>query len=178
MAFAIAATHKSLSREMLLASLKGTVRTSAMIMLVVIGAYVLNFVLTAAGVSRALQMFLQNLGFGALATLMVIVLIYIVLGFFIETLSLMVATIPIVVPIIVELGYDKVWFGILMIILVEMALITPPVGLNLYVVQGARKSGSFSDVIVGVIPYALAMLVMVGLLIIFPMIALYLPTYL
>ena len=178
MAFAIAATHKSLSREMLLASLKGTVRTSAMIMLVVIGAYVLNFVLTAAGVSRALQMFLQNLGFGALATLIVIVLIYIVLGFFIETLSLMVATIPIVVPIIVELGYDKVWFGILMIILVEMALITPPVGLNLYVVQGARKSGSFSDVIVGVIPYALAMLVMVGLLIIFPMIALYLPTYL
>ena len=172
MAFAIAATHKSLSREMLLASLKGTVRTSAMIMLVVIGAYVLNFVLTAAGVSRALQMFLQNLGFGALATLMVIVLIYIVLGFFIETLSLMVATIPIVVPIIVELGYDKVWFGILMIILVEMALITPPVGLNLYVVQGARKSGSFSDVIVGVIPYALAMLVMVGLLIIFPMLSL------
>ena len=178
MAFAIAATHKSLSRKMLLASLKGTVLTSAMIMLVVIGAYVLNFVLTAAGVSRALQMFLQNLGFGALATLMVIVLIYIVLGFFIETLSLMVATIPIVVPIIVELGYAKVWFGILMIILVVMALITTPVGLNLYVVQGARKSGSFSDVIVGVIPYALAMLVMVGLLIIFPMIALYLPTYL
>jgi C4-dicarboxylate transporter DctM subunit len=109
---------------------------------------------------------------------MVIVLMYIVLGFFIETLSLMVATIPIVVPIIVELGYDKVWFGILMIILVEMALITPPVGLNLYVVQGARKSGSFSDVMIGVIPYALTMLVMVGLLILFPFIALYLPTHL
>jgi tripartite ATP-independent transporter DctM subunit len=178
MAFAIAASHRAISREMLIASLTGTVRTSAMIMLVVIGAYVLNFVLTASGVSRALQMFLQNLGFGALATLMVIVLMYIVLGFFIETLSLMVATIPIVVPIIVELGYDKVWFGILMIILVEMALITPPVGLNLYVVQGARKSGSFSDVMIGVIPYALTMLVMVGLLILFPFIALYLPTHL
>jgi C4-dicarboxylate transporter DctM subunit len=178
MAFAIAASHRAISREMLIASLTGTVRTSAMIMLVVIGAYVLNFVLTASGVSRALQMFLQNLGFGALATLLVIVLMYIVLGFFIETLSLMVATIPIVVPIIVELGYDKVWFGILMIILVEMALITPPVGLNLYVVQGARKSGSFSDVMIGVIPYALTMLVMVGLLILFPFIALYLPTHL
>ncbi len=178
MAFAIAASHRAISREMLIASLTGTVRTSAMIILVVIGAYVLNFVLTASGVSRALQMFLQNLGFGALATLMVIVLMYIVLGFFIETLSLMVATIPIVVPIIVELGYDKVWFGILMIILVEMALITPPVGLNLYVVQGARKSGSFSDVMIGVIPYALTMLVMVGLLILFPFIALYLPTHL
>ena len=178
MAFAIAASHRAISREMLIASLTGTVRTSAMIIVVVIGAYVLNFVLTASGVSRALQMFLQNLGFGALATLMVIVLMYIVLGFFIETLSLMVATIPIVVPIIVELGYDKVWFGILMIILVEMALITPPVGLNLYVVQGARKSGSFSDVMIGVIPYALTMLVMVGLLILFPFIALYLPTHL
>jgi len=176
MAFLISATHKAITREMLILSLKGTVRTSAMIMLVVIGAYVLNFVLTAAGVSRALQDFLQGLGVGALATLLIIVLMYIVLGFFIETLSLMVATIPIVVPIIVQLGYDKVWFGILMIILVEMALITPPVGLNLYVVQGVRQSGRFSDVMIGVIPYALAMLAMVGLLILYPSIALLLPS--
>ncbi len=178
MAFVIAAMHKAITRDMLTDSLKGTVRTTAMIMLVVIGAYVLNFVLTAAGVSRALQEFLQNLGMGALATLMVIVLMYIVLGFFIETLSLMVATIPIVVPIVAELGYDKIWFGILMIILVEMALITPPVGLNLYVVQGARQSGRFSDVMIGVIPYAIAMLVMVGLLIAYPSIALFLPSIL
>ena len=176
MAFFIAATQKAISRKMLVESLKGTVRTTAMIMLVVIGAYVLNFVLTAAGVSRALQEFLQGLGWGALATLLVIVLIYIVLGFFIETLSLMVATIPIVVPIIVQLGYDKLWFGILMIILVEMALITPPVGLNLYVVQAVRRSGPFTDVMIGVIPYAIAMLAMVGLLILFPAIALYLPS--
>jgi len=175
MAFAIAAAQKAISMEMLVESLKGTMRTTAMIMLVVIGAYVLNFVLTASGVSRALQDFLQNLGLGPLATLMVIILIYIVLGFFIETLSLMVATIPIVVPIIVQLGYDKLWFGILMIILVEMALITPPVGLNLYVVQAVRKSGRFTDVMIGVIPYAIAMLVMVGLLVLFPTIALFLP---
>jgi len=175
MAFVIAASQKALSRQMLVDSLKGTVRTTSMIMLVVIGAYVLNFVLTAAGVSGALRDFLQNLGLDPLSTLMVIILMYIVLGFFIETLSLMVATIPIVVPIIVQLGYDKLWFGILMIILVEMALITPPVGLNLYVVQAARKSGRFTDVMIGVIPYAIAMLLMVGLLILFPVIALYLP---
>ena len=108
--------------------------------------------------------------------LLVIVLIYIVLGFFIETLSLMVATIPIVVPIIVGLGYDPIWFGILMILLVEMALITPPVGLNLYVVQGVRKSGPFTDVMIGAIPYAITMLFMAGLLILFPAIALFLPT--
>ena len=176
MAFVIAATQKAITKDMLIESLKGTVRTTAMIMLVVIGAYVLNFVLTAAGVSRALQDFLQGLGWGPLATLLVIILIYIVLGFFIETLSLMVATIPIVVPIIVQLEYDKIWFGILMIILVEMALITPPVGLNLYVVQAVRRSGPFTDVMIGVIPYALAMLAMVGLLILFPAIALYLPS--
>lgn len=175
MAFLIAATQKAITKDMLVESLKGTVRTTAMIMLVVIGAYVLNFVLTAAGVSRALQEFLQDLGWGALATLLVIVLIYIILGFFIETLSLMVATIPIIVPVIVQLGYDKLWFGILMIILVEMALITPPVGLNLYVVQGVRKKGPFTDVMIGVIPYAIAMLAMVGLLILFPAIALFLP---
>lgn len=178
MAFLIALLQRALSFRLILESLKGTVRTTAMIMLVVIGAYVLNFVLTAAGVSSALQGFLQGLGLGPLETLLVIILMYIVLGFFIETLSLMVATIPIVVPIIVQLGYDPLWFGILMIMLVEMALITPPVGLNLYVVQAARKSGSFSDVMIGVIPYAIAMLVMVGLLVLFPAIALYLPTHL
>ncbi len=178
MAFAIAATQKAITRQMLIESLKGTVKTTAMIMLVVIGAYVLNFVLTAAGVSRALQDFLQGLGWSPLAMLLVIVLIYIVLGFFIETLSLMVATIPIVVPIVVGLGYDPLWFGILMILLVEMALITPPVGLNLYVVQGVRRSGPFTDVMIGAIPYAITMLVMAGLLILFPAIALYLPTHL
>jgi C4-dicarboxylate transporter DctM subunit len=119
---------------------------------------------------------LGGLGLGPLETLLVIILMYIILGFFIETLSLMVATIPIVVPIIVQLGYDKIWFGILMIILVEMALITPPVGLNLYVVQAARKTGRFSDVMLGCIPYALAMLAMVGLLILMPQIALFLPS--
>ncbi|MEP3279461.1 MAG: TRAP transporter large permease [Stappiaceae bacterium] len=175
-AILIALQLGKVSKAMIFDSLRGTMRTTAMIMLVVIGAYVLNFVLTAAGVSRALQELLQGLGLGPLATLMVIILLYIVLGFFIETLSLMVATIPIVVPIITQLGYDKIWFGVLMIILVEMALITPPVGLNLYVVQSARKSGSISDVMVGCIPYALAMLFMVAALIILPGLALYLPS--
>ena len=176
MALVIAAQQGALNITLLLDSLRGAIRTSSMVMLVVIGAYVLNYVLTAAGVSRSLQSLLQGLDISPLATLFVIILIYIVLGFFIETLSLMVATIPIIVPIIVDLGYDKIWFGVLMIILVEMALITPPVGLNLYVVQSARKSGKFSDVMVGCIPYALIMLLMVGLLILVPKLALYLPS--
>ena len=97
------------------------------------------------------------------------------LGFFIETLSLMVVTIPIIVPLVVAQGYDPIWFGILMIVLIEMALITPPVGLNLYVVQGARRSGSLNEVMLGVIPYAVVMLAMAFALIAFPGIALWLP---
>jgi TRAP-type C4-dicarboxylate transport system permease large subunit len=160
---------------MLNEALRGTVKTTSMIMLVVIGAYVLNFALTALGISRQLQQLLEGLGLGAYGTLMVIVLIYIVLGFFIETLSLMVATIPIVVPIIESFGFDKIWFGILMIVLIEMALITPPVGLNLYVVQSARKRGKMADVVAGAIPFVLVMLAMVGLLILVPGLALWLP---
>ncbi len=107
--------------------------------------------------------------------LMVIVLMYIVLGFFIETLSLMVITIPIVVPIIIALGFDPIWFGILMIVLIEMALITPPVGLNLYVVQAARRNGSMGEVMLGAMPFVIAMLAMVAALIAFPDLALFLP---
>ncbi len=176
-AMMIAAFRRAFSLTMLIDALKASIKTTAMIMLVVVGAYILNFALTAAGVSRGLQTLLQNLGIGAYATLFVIILMYIILGFFIETLSLMVATIPIVVPIVTGLGFDKIWFGVLMIILVEMALITPPVGLNLYVVQAARKKGTFSDVIRGVIPYIFVMLLMVLLLILAPQIALFLPSH-
>ena len=143
-----------------------------MVMFVIVGAYFLNFALGATGLNRALSGFLEGLGLGPYGMLLMIVLMYILLGFFIETLALMIATIPIVVPIVIGLGFDKVWFGILLIVLIEMALITPPVGLNLYVVQGARKEGRLSDVMLGAIPFVFVMLVMVGLLIAFPSIAL------
>ncbi|MBR9839655.1 MAG: TRAP transporter large permease [Rhodobacteraceae bacterium] len=159
-------------------ALQGTIRISAMIMLVITGAYFLNFAMTSAGLGRQLTAMLENTGLPPLGTLLLVVLLYLVLGFFIETLSLMVATIPIIVPIIAGLGYDKVWFGVLMIVLIEMALITPPVGLNLFVVQSARTKGSMNDVILGVIPYVLVMLCMVALLIAAPGLALWLPSIL
>jgi TRAP-type C4-dicarboxylate transport system permease large subunit len=159
-------------------SILGTIKITSMIMLVVIGASFLNFTLASAGLGNELQGLLDGLGLSPMGLIFVVVLIYIVLGFFIETLSLMVVTIPIIVPLVVAQGFDPIWFGILMIVLIEMALITPPVGLNLYVVQGARKSGKMSEVMVGAIPYVVAMLIMVGLLIAFPGIALYLPSVL
>ena len=171
----IAAIFGGVSLKMFADSILGTVKITSMIMLVVIGASFLNFTLASAGLGRELQEMLGNLGLTPLSTILVIVCIYIVLGFFIETLSLMVVTIPIVVPIVIEQGYDPIWFGILMIVLIEMALITPPVGLNLYVVQGARKGGRMSEVMLGTIPYLLAMFAMAMALIAFPAIALYLP---
>ena len=174
-AFGIAALFGGISMAMLVDAILGTVKITSMIMLVIMGASFLNFTLASAGIGRELQAFLGGLGLSPLAFMMVIVLIYIVLGFFIETLSLMVVTIPIVVPLVIEQGYDPIWFGILMIVLIEMALITPPVGLNLYVVQGARKSGKMGEVMLGTLPFIIVMLTMVAALIAFPQIALFLP---
>ena len=173
MALVIAAFHGAVTLANMRAALLGTIRTTSMVMFVIVGAYFLNYALGATGLGRQLTTFLNDLGLGPYGMLLVIILMYIVLGFFIETLALMIATIPIVVPIIAGLGFDKVWFGILLIVLIEMALITPPVGLNLYVVQGARKSGRLSDVMIGVIPFVFVMLLMVVLLVAFPSIALF-----
>ncbi|MBN16109.1 MAG: hypothetical protein CMJ15_13010, partial [Pelagibacterium sp.] len=172
MAMVIAAFYGALTIENMREALLGTIRTTSMVMFVIVGAYFLNYALGATGLGRQLTTFLEGMGLGPYGMLLVIILMYIVLGFFIETLALMIATIPIVVPIIVEMGFDKVWFGILLIVLIEMALITPPVGLNLYVVQGARKEGRLGDVMVGAIPFVFVMLVMIALLVAFPAIAL------
>jgi C4-dicarboxylate transporter, DctM subunit len=161
--------------NMVTQSVVGTVKITSMIMLIIIGASFLNFTLASAGLGGKLDAFLTGMGLTPLMTLLVIVLMYVILGMFIETLSLMVVTIPIVVPLIAQLGFNVVWFGILMIVLVEMALITPPVGLNLYVVQSARGEGRIGEVMLGAIPYVLIMFVMVGLLIAFPQLALWLP---
>jgi C4-dicarboxylate transporter DctM subunit len=164
-----------LSLQAMIEATKGTIKITAMIMLVILGASFLNFTLASSGLASQLETFLQGLGLGPYGLLLTIIAMYIVLGMFIETLSLMVVTIPIVVPIIVQLNFDVIWFGILMIVLVEMALITPPVGLNLYVVQGARGRGTISEVMLGSLPYVLVMVVMLVALVLVPDIALWLP---
>ncbi|SEO19966.1 TRAP transporter large permease [Vreelandella aquamarina] len=174
-AMVIAAAMGKLSKSVVMEALEGTMRTTGMIMLIIIASYFLNFVLASAGITRELTSFLESAGLGPYSTLLMIIAMYIILGFFIETLSLMVITIPIVAPIIISMGFDPVWFGILLILLIEMALITPPVGLNLYVVQGVRQGGSFNDVMVGALPYVAIMLLMAIALVLFPSIALFLP---
>lgn len=174
-ALMIAAFMRKLSWRVIIDALDGTMKTTGMILLIIIASYFLNFVLASSGVTRELTGFLESAGLGPYSTLMLAIMIYIILGFFIETLSLMVITIPIVAPIIISMGFDPVWLGILIILLIEMALITPPVGLNLYVVQGVREGGAFSDVMKGALPYVGIMFLMAILLVLFPQIALLLP---
>lgn len=174
-ALVLAAFFRTLSMKMLFDALEGTMKTTGMIMLIIVASYFLNFVLASSGVTREISAFIGASGLDAFSTLLLIIALYIVLGFFLETLSLMVITLPIVAPVIISLGYDPLWFGVLVILLIEMALITPPVGLNLYVVQGVRREGSLNDVMIGAAPYVLMMVIMGILLIAFPNIALYLP---
>jgi len=98
-----------------------------------------------------------------------------VLGMFMETLSMMVATIPITTPLIVSAGYNPVWYGILVVLLMETALLTPPVGMNLFVVQGIRERGNLNDVIVGTAPFILTLFLMIALIIAVPDIVMWLP---
>ena len=148
-----------------------------MIMLILFAAYFLNFILASIGLTDMLTEFVNNLGMSPMETMAVIIALYVVLGFFVETLSLMVITIPIVAPVVTSLGFDPIWFGILLILLIEMALITPPVGLNLYVVQGIRNRGSISDVMIGSIPFVLMIALMIVAMLIFPNMALYLTQF-
>ncbi len=109
-------------------------------------------------------------------TMLAIVGVLIVIGFFMETLSMLLTTAPLIAPIVIALGFDPVWFGILLMVLLETALITPPVGINLYVVQGIRERGEILDVMKGALPFVLSMFMMIVLLLLFPDIALWLPS--
>jgi C4-dicarboxylate transporter DctM subunit len=175
-ALVLAASFGRLKLAMLREAVEGTMRATAMIMLIVIAAGFLNFVMSATGLTSALTASVTGLGLSPAWTLLVIVIFYVVLGCFMETLSMMITTIPIVAPIMFALGFDPIWFGIVLIILVEMALITPPVGLNLFVVQSLRKSGSMHPVIMGSLPFVVAMFVMIALLAAVPGLALWLPS--
>ena len=176
-ALLLAAWNRALTLTMLREAFEGTMRTTAMIMLIIFAAVFLNFILGFMGVTQALIQLIDDLGLTPLQTMILIVIFYLILGMFMETLSMLLTTVPIIFPLITKLGYDGVWFGILITVLMEAALITPPIGVNLYVVHGIRgRGGQFNDVAYGAAPFVIMMIAMVALLIAFPQIALYLPT--
>ena len=174
-ALAIAAWNRRLTLRTLLHAFEGTMRTTAMIMAILLAAYFLNFVITSIGLTTQVNRFITGLQLTPVQLLIAVVMFYFVLGMFMETLSMMVATVPIIAPIMFKAGFDPVWFGIIIILLMELAMITPPVGINLYVVQGLRKRGRIDDVIIGASPFVITMMIMVVILSIWPEIALWLP---
>jgi tripartite ATP-independent transporter DctM subunit len=174
-ALGVAAWHRRLTVRMLLQAFEGTMRTTAMIMAILIAAYFLNFVISSIGLTAQVNQLITGLGLTATELLIGVVVFYLILGCFMETLSMMVATVPIIAPIMIKAGYDPIWFGILVVILIEAAMITPPVGINLYVVQGLRKRGRIDDVIIGASPFVITMLVMLAILSYWPELALWLP---
>jgi tripartite ATP-independent transporter DctM subunit len=171
----LAALYGKLSPGVLRRAIEGAMQTSAMIMLIIVAAFFLNLVLAAIGLPQAVSAFVTGLDFPPTVTFLMIVALYVLLGLFLETLTLMIATVPIIAPVVFALGYDPVWFGIILMLLIETALITPPVGLNLYVIQGVRQTGRVGDVIMGALPFVAVLMVMILVLLAFPQIALFLP---
>ena len=174
-ALGVAAWNRRLSARILLHAFEGTMRTTAMIMAILIAAYFLNFVITSIGLTGQVNRFITDLNLKSTQLLIAVIVFYLILGCFMETLSMMVATVPIIAPIMFKAGFDPIWFGILIVILMETAMITPPVGINLYVVQGLRKRGRIDDVIIGTAPFVVTMLVMIAVLSLWPQLALWLP---
>src|SRR5688500_12443516 len=176
-ALILAAVERRVSFAMLRGVAEGTMRTTAMIMLIIMAAQFLNFVLASIGLTDGLGKLIEGLGIGKIGTMILIVIFYLILGCFMETISMMILTTPFIAPIVFKLGWDPIWWGIVLTVLIEAALITPPVGLNLYVVQGMRGRGSINDVIRGSIPFVGAMIVLIALLMAAPDIALWLPRF-
>jgi len=182
--FILAALNRTIDARMLQRAMMTTVRTSSMIMLIVTSAFILSFALAILGVPAQLTDLISQMKLTPLTFVILLTIFYLILGTFMEALSMMVTTMPILVPVLKAMGVDLVWFGIIMIILLEAALVSPPEGLNLYIIQGIRKSvseraglqvGTMMDLWIGVLPFMVGIAICLTLLFIFPGIALWLP---
>ncbi len=172
---ALAAYYKKLNMNMLNESLLATVRITAMIVFVLVGAFFLNFSMGVLGVPDQVASFISSLDVSPVTLILCLVLLYLVLGCFLDALAMMITTIPVLFPVVIAVGYDPVWFGVFVVIMCELALLTPPVGMNLYIVQGVRNKGSITDVILGVMPFFIGILALVTLITVFPAIVMFLP---
>ncbi len=174
-ALPIAAFYGRLSIRMLHDCFVATANLTAMSMLILAVAFYLNFVMGLLGVTPALGAFATSIGASPLELIIALTIFYLLLGIFFETLPMLVGTVPIVFPVIVAAGIDPVWFGVFIVLMCEISLISPPVGMTLYVIQAVRREGTIAEVFQGTVPFFIAMVVMTALLIAFPEMALWLP---
>ncbi len=175
LAAVIALFRRSLTPATATDVLLRTVKTTAMTYLILIGAHVFTPFLARSGLPDMLVELLIGFGIGAYGTLIVILVALIILGTFLEGLAMLVLTLPIIFPIVLALGFDPIWFGVLMVIVLEMGLITPPVGLNVFLVKMIAPRVPLATIFSGIAPFWVAMLVTLVLLVLFPQIAMFMP---
>ncbi|NLM28740.1 MAG: TRAP transporter large permease [Clostridiaceae bacterium] len=157
-------------------SLKDTTRTSAMIMLLVAGAMVFGRFIAVSRLPFEMANWAANLNLPPFMIMAVILIIYLILGCFIDALALVLLTVPIFYPVVVEvLGYNPIWFGVIVVLVVAMGVITPPVGMNVFIIKGVAKDVPLETIFKGVWPFVIAIFVCIALLIIFPQLATFLP---
>jgi tripartite ATP-independent transporter DctM subunit len=174
-AIILAAAYRRFTWTMFREALTATVKTSCMVSLVIIGAQILSTALTFSGVSREVSEWMLSLGLSKWAFFTAVMFLYLVLGCFVDGLSMMYMTLPVLLPIIKIMEFDLVWFGVVMVIIIEVGQITPPVGLNLFTIHGISGGAKFSEVSAGAFPYVLLMLLMIAVLAVWPELALWLP---
>ena len=173
-AFFFAAITRSLTWDVFKVSLLGSVRTSCMIMLIVMGAAYLSNVIGSLGITRALTKAVSEMGLSPYLLIVILTVLYLILGCLVDGFSMIVMTAPIVLPLIEAAKFDTVWFGIYLVLMIEMAQITPPVGFNLFVISGLNND-DLTTVARAAFPFFLIMLLVTALLTVFPEIALFLP---
>jgi C4-dicarboxylate transporter DctM subunit len=158
-------------------SLLQAVRTAAAVLTVLIGALLFGYFLTVTQTPQKVTAFLTALGLGRYGVLALIMLMYIVLGCLMDSLAMIILTIPIIFPVIVQLGFDPIWFGVIIVMTVELGLIHPPVGMNVFVIKSVVQEVTFSTIFRGVLPFIVTDLIRLVILIAFPILALWLPSH-
>jgi len=171
----LAAISKKLTITMLIKSIRETIRTSCMVIIIVAGAVIFGHFLAVTRIPFELASYLAQLPLPGWLIMSFIILFYLLAGCFVDALALILLTIPIFYPVVMDLNYDPVWFGVIIVVITQMGVISPPVGVNVYVVSGIERDVPLNTVFKGTLPYLAALIVASGLLITFPQIALFLP---
>jgi len=174
-AFILGALRGKLNRASTREALLQATRTAAAVFTVLIGALLFGYFLTITQTPQRLTEFLAGLGVGRYGVLALIMLMYLVLGCLMDAMAMIILTVPIIFPVVTALGFDPIWFGVIIVMTVELGLIHPPVGMNVFVIKSVVKEVSFTTIFKGVLPFVATDIVRLVILIAFPIIALWLP---
>ena len=174
-AFILGLLRGKLNRDNIREALLQATRTAAAVFTVLIGALLFGYFLTITQSPQKLTLFLTSMGIGRYGVLAMIMVMYLVLGCLMDAMAMIILTVPIIFPVIIALGFDPIWFGIIIVMTVELGLIHPPVGMNVFVIKSVVKDVSFTTIFKGVIPFVVTDIIRLVILIAFPVLALWLP---